>query len=256
MDGPVIEIKDVAFAYNGHPVLDQVNLTVRQGDFMAIIGPNGGGKSTLVKLILGLLKPGRGAISVFGHPPNRVTDTVGYVPQDFGLKNTMPVTVLDVVLMGRMSGWGGFRRFSHRDRTEALSILESVGMKDYPRAGMGQLSGGQRQRVLLARALVSKPELLVLDEPLSNIDTQGQSDFYAYLKKLNRTTTIVLVSHDLMVLSSYVKTVACVNRQVHFHDRPEITGDMLKAAYHCPVELIAHGLPHRVLPEHKVVDDD
>ncbi|MEW5724028.1 MAG: ATP-binding cassette domain-containing protein, partial [Thermodesulfobacteriota bacterium] len=148
-------------------------------------------------------------------------------------------------------GGGGWRRFSEADRLAAREALERVGMWEHPRRLITELSGGQRQRVLLARALVAGPKLLCLDEPTASVDTRAQSDFYELLRELNRTVTIVIVSHDLMVLSSYIKSVACVNRQVHFHDRPELTKDMIQMAYHCPVELLAHGVPHRVVHLHE-----
>ena len=208
-----------------------------------------GGKTTLIKLILGLLKPGRGLISVFGRTPRLAAPLVGYVPQDLGANRTIPVTVEQVVLMGRMRG--GFARFTVEDQQVAQAVLERVGMWDYRLRRIGDLSGGQRQRVFVARALVSAPQLLLLDEPTASVDTEGQTQFYDFLKELNQTVTILVVSHDLMVLSSYIKSVACVSRELHFHNAPEITSDMIQMAYHCPVELIAHGLPHRVLPTHK-----
>jgi zinc transport system ATP-binding protein len=249
MGQSIIEIRDLWFSYNGQSVLEDVNLTVHGGDFMAVIGPNGGGKTTLIKLILGLLQPSRGSITVFGRAPRQAAPQVGYVPQDLGANRTIPVTVEQVVLMGRMRG--GFARFSEQDRKVARVALERVGMWDYRARRIGDLSGGQRQRVFVARALVSDPLLLLLDEPTASVDTAGQTQFYDFLKELNQTVTILVVSHDLMVLSSYIKSVACVSREVYFHDAPEITTDMIRAAYHCPVELIAHGLPHRVLPTHE-----
>jgi zinc transport system ATP-binding protein len=149
-----------------------------------------------------------------------------------------------------MRGGGGWRRFSGPDKIAARQALERVEMWEYRKRRIGELSGGQRQRVFMARALVGEPKILLLDEPTASVDQKGQTDFYALLKELNENVTIVVVSHDLMVLSSYIKSVACVNQQVFFHDAPEITKDMLEMAYHCPVELIAHGVPHRVLPKH------
>ena len=249
MSEPLIEIKGLWFSYNGQPVLTGVDFTVRRGEFMAVIGPNGGGKTTLLKLILGILEPNQGSIRVFGLPPRQASPRVGYVPQEATTAASFPVTVLDVTLMGLLKG-GGFRRFSADDREAAREALERVEMWDLRRRRLGELSGGQRQRVFVARALASRPELLLLDEPTSNVDSRGQTAFYRLLKQLNDHVTIVVVSHDLMVLSSYIGSVACVSRNVHFHNAPEITKDMLEMAYHCPVELIAHGLPHRVLDTH------
>ena len=250
-DTPVIEVADLWFSYNGVPVLENVEMTVNAGDFLAVIGPNGGGKSTFLKLLLGLLEPNRGRIRVFGLPPKKAAPRIGYVPQDTGVNRSVPVSVMHVVLMGRMKGGGGWSRFSKEDQAVAEEALERVDMLKYSRRRMNELSGGQRQRVLVARAMVSSPEMLFLDEPTSSVDTKGQTEFYEFLRELNKTVTILVVSHDIMVLSGYIKSVACVSRNVHFHDRPEVTGQMLKEAYQCPVELIAHGLPHRVLPLHE-----
>ena len=246
----IVEVQDLFFSYNGTPVLRDVNFTMGKGDFVAIIGPNGGGKTTLLKLMLGLLKPQRGNIRVFGQPPKEVAPRIGYVPQDIHVNKGFPISVLHTVLIGRLRGGGGWRRFSGEDRILAQQALERAEMWDYRKQRMGALSGGQRQRVFVARALVSEPELLFLDEPTASVDSKGQTDFYEFLKELNDRVTIVVVSHDLMVLSTYVKSVACVSGEVFFHDAPEITKDMLEKAYHCPVELIAHGVPHRVFPVH------
>ena len=248
---PIIEVRDVRFSYNGQPVLTGVNLAVYPGDFMAVIGPNGGGKTTLLKLMLGLLEPDHGTIRVFGKTPGEAAPQIGYVPQDIHVKKGFPISVYDVVLMGRMRGGGGWYRFSREDRRQAQRALERVDLWDYRKRRIGELSGGQRQRVFLARALAGEPTLMFLDEPTASVDTKIQTGFYDFLKKINEKVTIVIVSHDLMVLSSYVKSVACVSRQVFFHNAPEITRDMLKMAYHCPVELIAHGVPHRVLHDHE-----
>ena len=251
MSTPIVEIRDVAFAYSGESVLQDVSLDIRQRDFMAVIGPNGGGKTTLLKLMLGILKPDRGTVRIFGTQPREAASRIGYVPQDIHVNRGFPISVQDVVRMGRVRGGGGWRHFSKKDMAIVQQALEQVEMWSLRFRRMDELSGGQRQRVFLARALVSKPEILFLDEPMSSVDTKGQTDFYDYLLELNRTVTIVVVSHDAMILSSHAKSVACVNRQLFFHNAPEITKDMLEMAYHCPVELIGHGLPHRVFPEHK-----
>ncbi|MFH1090073.1 MAG: ABC transporter ATP-binding protein, partial [Pseudomonadota bacterium] len=220
MSTPVIEIKDLWFSYNGVPILKNVNFTVEQDDFVAVIGPNGGGKTTLVKLMLGLLGADRGSIRVFGLSPEKAAPRVGYVPQEMGVSVGLPVSVQSVVLMGRMRPGGGWRKFSKPDRTAAQAALERVSMWDLRQRRINELSGGQKQRVYLARALVSEPKLLIFDEPTSSVDSRGQTDFYDFLKELNKSATIVVVSHDLMVLSTYVKSVACVSQQVHFHNRP------------------------------------
>ena len=247
---PVIEVQDVSFSFNGTIVLKDVNLTIRSGDFLAMIGPNGGGKTTLIKLILGLLNPDRGYIRIFGRPPKQAVSRIGYVPQDIHVNRGFPIAAQDVVLMGRMRSGPPWRRISPEERKIIEKALKGVSMWEYRSRRMDQLSGGQRQRVFVARAMVSEPEILLLDEPMSNVDAHGQADFYDLLLDLNKTVTIVVVSHDLMILSSHARSVACISRHLFFHDAPEITRDMLEMAYQCPVELIAHGLPHRVLDEH------
>jgi zinc transport system ATP-binding protein len=250
MNTSIVEIRNVAFAYNGETVLQDVSLDIRQKDFLAVIGPNGGGKTTLVKLMMGILKPDSGTIRIFGTQPREAVSRMGYVPQDIHVNSGFPISVQDVVRMGGIRGGGGWRPFSNKDRSNVRKALERMEIWSFRSRRMDDLSGGQRQRVFLARALVSEPEILFLDEPMSSVDTKGQTDFYDFLLELNKTVTIVLVSHDAMVISSHAKSVACVNRQIFCHDTPEITKDMLEMAYHCPVELIGHGLPHRVLPEH------
>ncbi|HUU41756.1 MAG TPA: metal ABC transporter ATP-binding protein [Desulfatiglandales bacterium] len=249
-DPKIIEIEDLWFSYNGNPVLKEVSLKIRSGDFLAIIGPNGGGKTTLVKLILGILEPDRGIIRVFSRPPREAASRIGYVPQDIHVNKGFPISVRDVVLMGRLKVGKGWKRFSKKDRAIVQQALERVEMWEYCSRRMDDLSGGQRQRVYLARAMVSEPEILFLDEPMSSVDTKGQTEFYDFLRDLNKSVTIVVVTHDAMVISSHAKSVACVNQQLFFHNAPEVTKEMLEMAYQCPVELIAHGLPHRVLPEH------
>ena len=253
----IIEIEDLDFAYNGETVLKDVNLTVRRKDFTAIIGPNGGGKTTLLKLILGLLIPVKGAVRVDGKSPQEASPCIGYVPQDVHTNRSFPITVMDVVLMGNLDPNKRLSRRSAVNRRDALAALERMEMVAHADKKIGMLSGGQRKRVFIARALLSRPKLLLLDEPTASIDTKGQANFYRLLKELNQEITVLVVSHDLLVISRYVKSVACVNKKLHYHDQAEITGDMLETMYPCtveevcPVELVAHGLPHRVLMDHK-----
>jgi zinc transport system ATP-binding protein len=257
MTAPLVEVQDVRFAYNGQPALLEVNLTVQPGDFMAMIGPNGGGKTTLLKLMLGLLEPQAGRVRLQGRPPREMSHRVGYMPQDVHVNTRFPVSALDVVLMGTLTPERMRIRYTRKDREAARRALARLGMEGYAGHRLGELSGGQRQRIFLSRALVTDPRILFLDEPTASIDTPGQADFYRLLKELNERVTIIIVSHDLMVISRYVKSVACVNRRLHLHHQPELTGEMLHMMYPCkadevcPVELVAHGLPHRVFPPHE-----
>ena len=256
MSNIIIDIQNLNFSYNSQPVLLDVNLTIKSGDFIAMIGPNGGGKTTLLKLMLGLLDAGSGTMRIFGNRPQDVSHRIGYVPQDVHINKNFPVSALDVVLMGKLKPGKGWSRHSQQDRIAALNALEQVEMEKYRNHRIGELSGGQKQRVFIARALVTDPELLFLDEPTASIDTKGQTEFYSLLNALNEKITIIVVSHDLMVISGYIKSVICVNQRLHYHGHAELTGEMIEMMYSCtaeetcPVELIAHGLPHRVLHPH------
>ncbi|MBF0100544.1 MAG: ABC transporter ATP-binding protein [Desulfobacterales bacterium] len=254
----ILEINDVFFGYNRQVVLENINLTIREFDFVAMIGPNGGGKTTLLKLILGLLKPHKGTIRVFGSPAQKASHFIGYVPQNIHINVNFPITALDVVCMGKL---GPEKKNSRNmDRDDALTILEKLSMSAYANRKMGELSGGQRQRVFIARALISNPKLLLLDEPTASIDSKGQSEFYDLLKQLNQELTIIVVSHDLLVISSHVKSVACLNRRLFYHAQSEITSCMFDSMYPnsecCPVEMVAHGLPHRVLQNHHKIENE
>lgn len=257
MNQPIIETHNLHFSYNGQPVISGVNLKIQSGDFMAMIGPNGGGKTTLLKLMLGLLKADSGSIRIFGKPPKEVSYRIGYVPQDIHINQNFPISASDVVLMGKLKPGKRWSRHAKEDRMEVLQALERVGIGKYSNRRIGELSVGQKQRVFIARALVTDPDILFLDEPTASIDTKGQNEFYAILKELNQKITIIVVSHDLMVISRYVKSVACVNQSLHYHGDAELTGEMIEMMYDCkieetcPVELIAHGLPHRVLHKHE-----
>lgn len=246
-----IELEGVWFSYGKSPIIQDVNMKLEQGEFLGIIGPNGGGKTTLLKLMLGILKPDRGRIALMGHDPNNTRNRLGYVPQNLDFNLSFPISVMDVTLMGRMKRKQIGKGYSADDKEIIKKVLNEVGMWDYRNHPIGKLSGGQRQRVFIARALATEPQILFFDEPTASVDHEFETDLYDLLKKLNEEVTIVVVTHDIGVVSSYMKSIACLNRNLIFHEKGQITQDMINMAYHCPVDLIAHGLPHRVLPSHK-----
>ncbi|HNX10139.1 MAG TPA: metal ABC transporter ATP-binding protein [Methanothrix sp.] len=248
----IVSIKGLWVHRGEHAVLENINLELTAGDFLGLIGPNGGGKSTLLKVMLGLIRPSRGEITIFGLSPVAARSRVGYMPQKTVFDASFPVKVKDVVLMGRFSRTGLLHRYGQKDRQAALAALQAVGMEDRADREIGALSGGEQQRVFVARSLVSDPELLLLDEPTAGVDSAQQSDFYDLLCHLNRDLgiAIVLVSHDVTAISTYVSKIACLNQRLYYHDSRELTGDDIMKAYGCPVEMIAHGTPHRVLREH------
>lgn len=245
----VISLRNVSVHYGGMPVLEDVSLSINRHDFIGIIGPNGGGKSTLLKVILGLVKPDRGEVRVFGGDPLQNRRYIGYVPQYSLFDQNFPISVLDVVLTGR-AGQALFKRYTGQDKKLALSALEMVGMLPLKEREIGRLSGGQQQRVFIARALAAEPDVLLLDEPAAGIDSLMQTEFYELLERLKQIMTIVMVSHDITAVSAHVSKIACLNRRLFYHDSKELMSEDLEAAYQCPVELIAHGIPHRVLREH------
>ena len=246
----VVRLEDVWVRFDGVAVLEGIDLSVYQNDFMGMIGPNGGGKTTLLKVILGLIRPSQGKVTVLGSTPERGRRFVGYVPQYSLFDRDFPVSVWDVVLMGRLGQAGRFRRYSEEDKKAALHVLETVEMLDFKGSQIGRLSGGQQQRVFIARALVSEPKLLLLDEPTASVDAPMMEEFYELLNRLKKRMAIVLVTHDLSAVSIYVDTVGCLNRKLYYHHSKEVSAEDLEAAYQCPIELIAHGVPHRVLSDH------
>lgn len=251
MEGPVIDLSGVSVSLGGRPVLQDISWKVMPGDFSAVIGPNGGGKTTLLRVILGLLDPAAGTVRVLGGSPAEKRHLLGYVPQYRTFDFSYPVSVLEMVLSGRLGHVRGFpRRYSREDREMAESALRTMGIADLAGREIGRLSGGQQQRAIIARALAAGPEMLILDEPTVYVDAPTGDHFMEILDGLRETMTIVLVTHDIGALSSHVTKVACLNRRLYTHNDARITGDMIEAAYGCPIDLIAHGLPHRVFAEH------
>jgi zinc transport system ATP-binding protein len=251
MTSNAVDVRNVWFSYDKIPVLQDITFTVKQGDFVVVLGPNGGGKTTLLKLLIGILKPDTGTIDILGEPPHHGNHRIGYMPQHTDFNLTFPVSVMEIAMMGRLSRSRLGRWYSWQDRLKVEKALKKVGMWDYRFKPIGKLSGGQRQRVFIARALVTDPEILFLDEPTAGTDPEFETDIYEFLRKLNEKVTIVVITHDIGVISRYAKSVACVNRTLIFHGEGQITTEMIEMAYQCPVDLIAHGLPHRVFPSHE-----
>jgi zinc transport system ATP-binding protein len=240
---PVIEIRDLSFAYPQTRVLENVDLSIVRGDFVCMVGPNGGGKTTLLRLILGLLTPTRGTVRVFGRSPVEARRRIGYMPQRAELDPQFPVRVLDVVLMGRL-GNGRLGPLGRAHKAKALEALAEVRLADCARRPFAALSGGQRQRVLIARALACDPELLLMDEPTANLDPLVQDEMHDLLHELNRRLTIVLVSHDVGFVTHHAKSVVCVNREVFVHTASAITGESIQALYGHAVQIVQHGHAH------------
>ncbi len=236
----VIEFVGVWFSYDGAPVLEDVDLAIRRGEFACIVGPNGGGKTTLLKLALGLLSPGHGQVSVLGRRPRRVRSQLGYTPQYVQFDAEFPASVMDVVLMGRL-GVGPSIGFCRReDRQAAREALAEVGLADHGHRPFSGLSGGQRQRVLIARALAARPELLLMDEPTSNLDPRTEGELHELLHRLNEKVTIALVSHDVGFVCEMVHRVICVNRTVSVHNTRELTAEVIAEMYGRHVRAIDH----------------
>ncbi|HEY81966.1 MAG TPA: ABC transporter ATP-binding protein [Dehalococcoidia bacterium] len=247
----LVRLEDVWVHYDSVPVLEGINLTIKSNDFLGIIGPNGGGKTTLLKVILGLIKPSRGKVTVMGQPPEKGRRFIGYISQFNLFDRDFPISVFDVVLMGRYSQTGLLRRYTEEDKMAATEALKAVEMLDYKDRQIGRLSGGEQQRVFIARALATNPKLLLLDEPTASIDPDMQAEFYELLDRLKEKMAIVLVSHDISAVSIYVSEIACLNHQLFYHGSKEVSAEELEKSYHCPIQLIAHGtVPHRVLKEH------
>ncbi len=241
-----MRIRGLGVTLNGLDVLRDIDLDVSEGEFLGIVGPNGGGKTTLLKVILGLVVPSSGTIEIFGGPPDEIVRSggFGYLPQHAHIDPRYPARALDVVLMGLYKGPRPFRGFSKADRTRAEEALETLGAAHLSRRPYGTLSGGQRQRLDMARALVGQPRVILLDEPSTGVDAVGQEDFYHLLQglKRKRQLSIVMVSHDIGVVSAYVDRMACLNRTLHYHGSPvgALDHDVLEALYGKSVDLLQH----------------
>jgi zinc transport system ATP-binding protein len=241
----ILKIRNLSAAYDGRTVLHDVNLTVYERDFLGIIGPNGGGKTTLIKCMLGLLKPLQGEI--VRSPALKI----GYLPQYNSLDSKFPITVEEVVLSGLSSQKSLSSRFTAAHRAKAQAVITRVGLEGMEHRPLGALSGGQRQRALLGRAIVSDPQLIILDEPSTYIDRRFEARLYELLTEINRECAIILVSHDIGTILQQVKSVACVNETLDYHPDTGVTPEWLERNFNCPIELLGHGtLPHRILGEH------
>jgi zinc transport system ATP-binding protein len=239
----LLQLQSICAAYDEKLVLENVNLSVKENDFIGVIGPNGGGKTTLLKVILGILKPIGGEII-------SESCSIGYLPQINQIDKKFPISVLDVVLSGLMTEKSLFGRYRKSDQQNAEELMQQMGILHLKDKTIGELSGGQMQRVFLCRAIISKPKLLILDEPDTYVDSNFEGELYDTLDRLNEEMAIIIVSHDVGTICSHVKTIACVNRNLCYHDSNVISKEQLEA-YNCPIDLITHGdVPHRVLKHH------
>lgn len=243
-----LKIENMSVIINGIRILDNINLELDEKEFLGVIGPNGAGKTTLLKTLVGLVNPVQGSVRIYGKKLKEARSDIGYVPQFNTFDKSFPINVKEVVQIGLL---GKNRSGKKTGETDLINkALSRVGLNHLSDRNIGELSGGELQRVLISRALVNNPKILLLDEPTASIDTYHGQSFYDLLKELNENITIILVSHDIGAVSSYVKKIACLNRKLVFHDSKEITKEMLESVYKCPVDLIAHGVPHRVFDNH------
>lgn len=249
MGNVLIHIDNASVNLDGNVVLEGVNLEIRENDFIGVIGPNGGGKTTLAKLILGLIKPSSGIVN-YHLPHDTGNSKIGYLPQVHGFDRKFPITVEDVILSGLPSVKRLVSRHTTEEREKAASWMERLGILKLRKKSIGNLSGGEMQRVFLCRSLISEPRLIILDEPDTYVDNTFEHELYEELRELNQRMAILLVSHDVGTITYYIKSIACVNKNLHYHESNIITDKQL-ASYNCPVQIITHGeVPHTVLGKH------
>ena len=254
----LIDIKNVTLGYEGKPdVLHDISFSIYADDFLGIIGPNGGGKTTLLKAILGLLKPRSGSILYYDKGVETDSLNIGYLPQINRIDKKFPISVSQVILSGLTPRKHLFKKYNKRDQQKVEEVAERLGVFPLLSRPIGELSGGQLQRVLLGRAIVDNPRLIILDEPSTYVDKLFETNFYKLLGDINKEIAIVLVSHDVGTIISHVKNIACVNKGLHYHAGTDISQEWLLGAYDsCPIEILGHGsLPHRVLLEHDRMHD-
>ncbi len=240
MNNVVIDIDNVSFNYGAVSVLENISLKIYEDEFIGIIGPNAGGKSTLLKLILGLLKPNKGVISKFKYDGKALINNIGYVSQHSTFPRDFPITVGEVVMMGHIGTSSKFFHYSKKEIELAKQAMQKLEIQDIEKRKIGELSGGQLQRVLIARELVCQPEILILDEPTSNVDMRIEEDIFSLLKNYSEHMTIIVVSHDIAFISSYVDRVACLNKTLVCHSTESISGKMIEELYDVPVKMIHH----------------
>jgi zinc transport system ATP-binding protein len=248
---PLVDIRNLTVGYEENIILSDVSLTIHDSDFIGVIGPNGGGKTTLLKAILGLLTPVRGEVIFHDCMTEGNKHRIGYLPQINNIDRKFPISVSEVVKSGLMSKKRIIKRYDKKDLEFAGQLMGEMGIYEIRNKAIGELSGGQIQRALLCRALVNQPKLLVLDEPNTYVDNRFEKELYEKLRRLNDKIAILLVSHDLGTISTYVKSIACVNHTLHFHPGNKITPELMEA-YECPIQIITHGkIPHTVLHQHE-----
>lgn len=247
----LIEIKNLYAGYEGKSVIKDATLNIYENDFLGIIGPNGGGKTTLIKVILGLLHPQKGEISYYRNSQSVKEIKMGYLPQYNVIDKKFPISVYEVVLSGLSREKSFFKPYSDAQHAYAKNTIHRMGLDGLEKQPIGSLSGGQLQRVLLGRAIVSKPEVLVLDEPNTYIDKKFEAQLYKILEEINHECAIILVSHDVGTVVQNVKSIACVNETLHYHPDAGVSGDWINEHFGCPIELVGHGnIPHRILKSH------
>lgn len=245
----LVSLRDVGVAYDGHDVLQHVDLEIYPDDFLGIIGPNGGGKTTLVQAIVGNI-PHSGSITYAPELFRGKERLIGYMPQQSVFDRNFPISVIEVVMSGLQGQRKFFSRYGSQDRKRAAELLRSAGIGSIADRPIGEISGGQMQRALLCRAIISEPRLLILDEPANFVDNRFENELYRMLSELNERMAVVMISHDLGTITSVVRNIVCVNYHVHRHDSNVITEEQLRN-YDCPIQLVSHGnIPHTVLGPH------